>query len=1170
MKRGFLFFIIALFLTISIVDADFQSKNFDLDATRVKKSAKTFASATPDKNVAYRSVGNIHKIVVASHDLASINGIKSSGGMEIADYGSYKLFIANQNSLTQIESHQANRRARAQGLETAQLESQSTGAQFDLRDDYNILFLRAGKIDTTQDENFMGVEQSANADTDNLTLPLHRKEIAGEARLRLIQFAGPIKQDWLDRLQSTGVEIIGYVPNNAYLIRENADSSLLIASAINDFARRNQAFIQWEGEFKSEYKIHPALVEKLNEAEELSISIQVARARDKSDAKDLKKIQKIAQSIIFKPYAVLNLTNIKISVAANRIAEIAALKNVVNIEGWTVPVLRDERANQIITGRLKNDGKEPEGPGYMNWLQTNGLASRFNFAIDVTDSGIDRGSTATANLHRDFLDAANQSRVIYAREYTNELDASDLAGHGTINLSIAGGYNTATESAFRDSANYNYGLGIAPFASLGSSKIFKSDGRFGLSEPFSKLIAEAYTDGARISSNSWGAGTNSYTLDAQEYDSRSRDAVTSQAGNQEMVLCFAAGNGGSLTRIDSPGSGKNLISVGASESARGGGIDGCGVRDTDSDNANEIAFFSSGGPLDDGRIKPDIVAPGTHIQGAASQHPDFAGNGICGGTGAEDFWFPTNQKLYTWSSGTSHSTPIVAGAAALVRQHLLNRGEEPSVALIKALMLNTTTYMTSAEVKGNLPHPLQGWGLLNLGRAFDSAAKIFINQTHTFSDSGQEFVFSGEIKDATQPFRVTLAYSDAPGFSAFASWVNDLDLEVTINGQTFRGNNFIEDKSQPDGQANSKDNVEAVWLPAGTTGTFAVRIRAANIAGDGVPNNADLSDQDFALVIYNGEKKDVPVATLSTVNVSGGADSHLDPGEDISLQVNLKNVSLVAMNGATGTLSSSTTGITVSTATANFGNIAPNATGENTTPFIFNINRSVACGTTLQFTLEVNAPNAAVSKIPITLRVGNFQTIEVFSDSVEIDESKWTHDTGITNKKKKKKGLAIDTWSVSTKRFRTGARSWFSSNPNIQSDAHLDTIAIALPTDLKNLQLVFYHTYEFEFGSYDGGVLEISVAGGAFEDLGAKILQGKYTGEINSFLDNPLADRPAWVDGQLGAFKQVVVDLSSYAGKSVIIRFRIGADTIGKGAGWFIDDVMLRGERVTCTPAALE
>ena len=90
--------------------------------------------------------------------------------------------------------------------------------------------------------------------------------------------------------------------------------------------------------------------------------------------------------------------------------------------------------------------------------------------------------------------------MVYARDYTSELDPGDAQGHGTINLSIAGGANTSSAAGARDSAGFNYGLGVAPFALLASSKIFQSDGHFDLIEPYTRLVSDAYRDGARVSS----------------------------------------------------------------------------------------------------------------------------------------------------------------------------------------------------------------------------------------------------------------------------------------------------------------------------------------------------------------------------------------------------------------------------------------------------------------------------------------------------------------------------------------------------------------------------------------------------------------------------------------------------------------------------------------------
>ena len=94
------------------------------------------------------------------------------------------------------------------------------------------------------------------------------------------------------------------------------------------------------------------------------------------------------------------------------------------------------------------------------------------------------------------------------------------------------------------------------------------------------------------------------------------------------------------------------LGVGAGENYdNASGTDGCGVTNGQADNAQDIVSFSSRGPCQDGRVKPDIVAPGTHIHGAASYAPGYDGSGVC------DRYSPAGQTKYASSSGTSHSTP---------------------------------------------------------------------------------------------------------------------------------------------------------------------------------------------------------------------------------------------------------------------------------------------------------------------------------------------------------------------------------------------------------------------------------------------------------------------------------------------------------------------------------
>jgi hypothetical protein len=223
---------------------------------------------------------------------------------------------------------------------------------------------------------------------------------------------------------------------------------------------------------------------------------------------------------------------------------------------------------------------------------------------------------------------------------------------------------------------------------------------------------------------------------------------------------------------------------------------------------------------------------------------------------------PPDQSLYTWSSGTSFAAPHISGAASLVRRffvshNLLGGNRPPSPAMTRAYLINAASYMTGENAGGNLPGPRQGWGLVNLSRAFDSAKRVLVDQSKLLTESGQTFEVQGSIADRSKPLRVTLTWTDAPGTLIAPALVNDLDLELTVGGVTvYNGNNLAGAFSVEGGQTDKLNNVESIYLPAdaipaGVAGNFVVTVRAANIAGDGVPGNDSNLDQDFALVIYN-------------------------------------------------------------------------------------------------------------------------------------------------------------------------------------------------------------------------------------------------------------------------------------------------------------------------------
>ncbi|MEI8255861.1 MAG: S8 family serine peptidase, partial [Deltaproteobacteria bacterium] len=300
----------------------------------------------------------------------------------------------------------------------------------------------------------------------------------------------------------------------------------------------------------------------------------------------------------------------------------------------------DERQDQIIAGNLTN-GAAPSGPGYLAWLASKGFTqAQFDesgFVVDLSDSGIDNGTTQPGHFALYSSGNTNHpSRVQYNRlegkantwHHTSSIAGCD--GHGNLNAHIVAGYvDPPAEFPHVDAAGYAYGLGVCPFVRVGSSVVFDPD--FSTNPNSTTLISGAYADGARISNNSWGNDSSSdgqYDIDAQTFDALVRDAQPAGSphpatGNQEMVIVFSAGNDGpGANTITSPGTAKNVITVGAAANVRSlnlahggndaGGGDGCDTVDAEAEDANDLLSFTSQGPCNDGRIKPDLVAPGTH------------------------------------------------------------------------------------------------------------------------------------------------------------------------------------------------------------------------------------------------------------------------------------------------------------------------------------------------------------------------------------------------------------------------------------------------------------------------------------------------------------------------------------------------------------------------------
>lgn len=1088
----------------------------------------------------------------------------SRAGWKVAGYGAFEVYEVSRETAAALAREDASTQ---------------------VLHDENVIELNSGSLDTST----RAVKGRAKV-----------LEADGGSRLHLVQFAGPVRPEWHGELRGTGARIVTYIPNNAYLVWGSADEIGRVRALAEE-----KAFVQWDGAYDGEMKIpmglkkamaSPGGLAALAAGGESLYSIQLVEDRGYNTA-TLGAIQQARQGTYYNEWGFLGYVNVETGLAPESVKAIAARADVVSIQPWAMPKKQDERQNVIMTGQVP----VPAGnPNYLTWLAgmgfTQGQFDASNFAVDVSDSGVDNATTSPNHFGlRVAGNPAGTSRIIYNRLEGTPNGGSTLQGcdgHGNINAHIVGGFvpdgSPFTAFPHMDAAGYRYGLGVAPFVRIGSSVVF--DPSNFTSPNYPNLQSKAYNDGARISTNSWGANTGgTYTASSQAYDALVRDAQPTGstfpvAGNQEMVIVFSAGNAGSsASTIGSPASGKNVFTVGAAENEHPfGGADFCGIGDTGANSANDVISFSSRGPCTDGRRKPDIQAPGTHVSGGVFQASNvspvsgngvaaacFDADGVCGGP-SNNFW-PLAQQWYTASSGTSHSAPAVAGATALLRQYFINSAlAPPTPAMTKAWLMSSARYMTGVGANDTLPSNSQGMGMVDLERAFGMTTSDTVirdqEAADLFTASGQERVFFVDVADSGQPFRVTLAWTDAPGPTSGNAYVNNLDLQVTVGGQIYLGNVFSGASSTPGGAADPRNNVESVFLPAGVSGTALVKVIATNIAGDGVPNVGGALDQDFALVVANA----VPGVAAPILGASGssiGAESCdpangvVDPDETVTVSLCLQNA-----NGAADTANlvatlQATGGVTAPSAPQSYGVVTA---GGAAVCRDFTFTASGTCGNDVVATLALQDGAADLGTAAYTFRMGILQT--AFAETFD----------GLTAPALPAGWVAANAagpaplWVTTTTNVDSAPNAAFVNNPNVVSDKRLDTPAIPIQT--ASAQLSFRSAWALESG-WDGAVLEISIDGGAFQDIlaaGGSFVTGGYNGTVSSSFGNPIGGRQAWTNLSGGTaatptYITTTVNLpAAAAGLPVVLRFRMGSDTSVARTGWWIDGLSIADGYACC------
>ncbi len=643
----------------------------------------------------------------------------------------------------------------------------------------------------------------------------------------IVQFAAPVRDEWLDSLRSVGAEVLQYVPHQSFFVYADSGTMQKIA---------NHSRVRWAGRYLPESKIEPQLREQIaaqlrggptrGKMQPLETSARgtavfdvavFARANvDEAQAEFNSLSVGTVKNVIKLPNNFFNV--LRVELPLNEVERVAQLHDVVRIDPYFTPAKEDERAAQIVAGNFTST-TALSPPGY-NPLSQFGVDGT-NVTVSVVDDGV--GIPGDGGLY-----------ITSSNTVNGPLNGATAGaqGHGHLNATIIAG-----DAPFGtlDPTGYNYGKGVAPKANIINIPFLRAGYTGGEAATVNDTLTTAGPNGVKgfITNNSWGNGTNSNSYDsyAAQYDGYVQDA-SSAATIDPILIVFSAGNSGTsgLTR---PKVAKNLIAVANSENIRT-------ELSASANNIDDLESSSSRGLAADGRIKPDITAPGT---------------AITGGRSGTDSLFGNIDTFHRWSVGTSHAAPQIAGAAALFTQFWKNGhgGANPSPALAKAALLNSTQEMNGVGTAAVVPNGAEGWGRINMKFMLNAGVPIkYVNQTVEFANAGEGATYTGKVADATKRVRFTLVWTDPPGVGNPAL-VNNLDLTVTVGGTVYKGNVFSGGNSTTGGSADTLNNVENVYLPAGiAAGTpVTIQVTATGINGNGILGNADATDQHFALVAYN-------------------------------------------------------------------------------------------------------------------------------------------------------------------------------------------------------------------------------------------------------------------------------------------------------------------------------
>jgi len=641
---------------------------------------------------------------------------------------------------------------------------------------------------------------------------------ADESADYIVQFKDVIQEYDISALKVAGLQIRRYIPEDAYIVSGKF-------SAIEQFARSHEnvvGFVRYQADWKMSDQLPVMSMFLSGKREVILVSAFSEKERAGLEARVL-RLDPSAQ--------ILDSSDRYITVVME-LVRIPALARSAGIE--FIQTVEKMQPLHMTFGD-EGEGASPlADPDYttLTGNETGTQVMRFdsiwaqgfhgeNEIVGMADTGLDSGDAN--NIAADFAGTVT-SGYVYG---VGAKDWSDPMGHGTHVAGSVMGRGTASGGRIKGGA---YGANIIPQGMW--SPILDN-----LSVPpkLDQMFASAYKDGARFHTNSWGAAANfgAYEAMAQKVD----DFMWN---NPEMLILFAAGNSGvdkdkdgkiDANSVGTPGTAKNCLTVGASENVtKSGGIQveisKLRVAKENwsaepiwssymSDNENGVAMFSSRGPTKDNRLKPDVVAPGTNILSNKSHVKD-----------ASPLWGAYGDH-YAWSGGTSMSTPLTAGAAAIVRQVLKSRYKlnQPSGALVKAVLMHTATDMypgqygegSATQELSHRPNNNEGYGRVNMQTVSEMDAKTQIIDEKAGVAQGQKLSYQVTVAKGGK-LLVNMVYADAPAApSAAKTLVNNIDLAVIgMDGREVASKDTT----------NNHEIVELTNLPSGS---YTIEVRGVNV-----------------------------------------------------------------------------------------------------------------------------------------------------------------------------------------------------------------------------------------------------------------------------------------------------------------------------------------------------